>query len=51
MDKVKTYNGYVISIFYAGLTTYVIEKDGNELYYGWSVDDIIERFGFNPTEI
>ena len=41
---------YTVHTFYAGMTGYVVEKDGKEVYNGYSVDEIIERFGFNPNE-
>ena len=47
----KTYNGYTVRTFYAGIVGYVIEKDVKEVYFGYSVDEIIERFGFNPNRI
>lgn len=46
----KEINGYTVRTFYAGMTGYVIEKDGQEVYCGYSVDEIIDRFGFNPNE-
>lgn len=42
---------YTVRTFYAGMTGYVVEKNGVEVYNGFSVDEIIERFGFNPNEV
>ena len=47
----KEINGYTVTTFYAGMTCYVIKKDGQEVYCGCSVDEIINRFGFNPNEV
>lgn len=41
---------YTVSTYYAGMTGYVVEKDGVEVYNGFSVSEVIERFGFNPDE-
>lgn len=41
-------NGYVIDCWYQGVTTYRAEKDGVEVYYGWSLDELIRKIGFNP---
>lgn len=42
---------YTVETFYAGMTGYVVKKNGEEVYNGFSVDEIIERFGFNPNEV
>lgn len=42
---------YTVRTFYDGMTGYVVEKNGVEVYNGFSVDEIIERFGFNPNEV
>lgn len=42
---------YTVSTFYAGMTGYVVKKNGVEVYNGFSADEIIERFGFNPNEV
>lgn len=47
----KEFNGYQIFTSYQGMTAYLIKKDGKEVYFGFSVTEIIERFGFNPNEI
>lgn len=46
----KENNGYIVKTFYAGMTCYVVEKDGQVVYNGCSVSEIIELFGFNPNE-
>lgn len=46
----KTINGYEVITGYAGMTYYLIRKNGKEVYFGYSVDEIIERFGFNPDK-
>ena len=38
---------YEVYIGYAGMTYYVVYKDGKEVYYGFSVDEIVERFGIH----
>lgn len=47
----KQVNGYTVETFYAGMICYVVKKDGQEVYWGCSVSEIIKRFGFNPDEI
>lgn len=49
-DTMKEINGYTVKTFYAGMTGYSIWKDGKEVYFGYSVSEVIKRFGFNPNE-
>jgi len=49
MNK-KEIRGYVVRWFYQGMTTYVVEKDGEEVYVGFSPAEIEERFGIHPDE-
>ena len=44
-------NKYTVSTFYAGMTGYVVCKDGVEVYHGYSVDEIIDRFEIHPDEM
>lgn len=46
----KEFNGYVIRWWYEGFTCYHVEKDGVEVYHGFSVGDIIDIVGANPFE-
>ena len=34
-----------VHIGYAGMTYYVVYKDGTEVYYGFSESEILNRFG------
>ena len=34
-----------VHIGYAGMTYYVVYKDGAEVYYGFSESEILNRFG------
>ncbi len=45
MDK------YTLRTFYAGMTGYIVYKNGVEVYHGYSVDEIIDRFGIHPDEM
>lgn len=51
MDEVIRYKEYEIRTFYAGMSGYSITKDGVEVYNGFSTDEVIDRFGFNPYEV
>ena len=42
---------YTVHTFYAGMTGYVIYLDGVEVYHGYSVSEIIDRFGVHPNDI
>lgn len=42
---------YKVHTFYAGMTGYIVYKDGIEVYFGYSPDEIIERFGVHPDEM
>ena len=46
-------NGHVYEVksFYQGMSAYVVTCDGEEVYYGFSPSEIMERFGFNPNEL
>lgn len=43
-------NGYTIKMLYAGGNVFIAEKDGDEVYFGYSVDGLIDAIGFNPYE-
>lgn len=47
----KKINNYVVESFYCGMTQYVVSKNGIELYNGFSLNEIIERFGFNIDDL
>lgn len=51
MNKVTQRDNYAVSTFYAGMTGYVVYKNGAEVYHGYSVDEIIERFGIHPDDM
>lgn len=38
---------FTIHIGYAGMTYYVVYKDGKEAYNGFSEAEIVERFGIS----
>lgn len=44
--NMKKVGKYQVSWFYAGIVTYIVrDEQGTELYYGWSTQDILDRFG------
>lgn len=42
---------YKVHTFYAGMTGYVVYKDGVEVYHGYSADEIANRFGVHPNDM
>ena len=42
---------YKIHTFYAGMTGYVVYKDGVEVYHGYSSDEIIRMFRVHPDDM
>ena len=42
---------YEVYIGYAGMTYYVVYRDGKEVYYGFSEDEIIELFGISVYDM
>ena len=44
-------NGFKISCFYAGIDTYVIEKDGKEIATCWALSDVLRVTGLTVEEI
>ena len=48
MADVIEKGGYIIESWYEGMTAYHAEKDGVEVYHGYSLDELIKRIGFNP---
>lgn len=42
---------YEVYIFYAGITNYVVYKDGKEVYFGWSADEIHREFGVSVDDM
>lgn len=51
LAKVEYYNEYEIHFWYAGMEGCTILKNGVEVYHGFSADEVLERFGFNPWEV
>lgn len=51
LAKVEYYNEYEIHFWYAGMDGCTILKNGVEVYHGFSADEVLERFGFNPWEV
>lgn len=50
-SDVKTeYHVYTYRTFYQGMTGYVVEEDGKEVYCGFSATEIIDQFGFDPSD-
>lgn len=43
LERALNSRGYTITTYYEGMTCYHVEKDGKEIYHGFSVDEIIER--------
>jgi len=43
-------NGFEIERWYEGIDAYRIEKDGEEVYHGWDIGDVIRIVGCNPFE-
>ena len=41
-------NGYKIKSVYQGVMTYVVYKDGQEVYCCWSMTQLQEFLGFDP---
>ena len=48
MADVIENGGYKIESWYEGVVAYRAEKDGVEVYHGWSLDELIKKIGFNP---
>lgn len=44
-------NNYEIKITYAGINQYQVFKDGKEVYFGWSCDEILKKFGVHPYDM
>lgn len=42
---------FTVHIGYAGMTYYVVYKDGKEVYYGFSEAEIVERFGVSVDDM
>ena len=42
---------YTIKITYAGINQYQVFKDGKEVYFGWSCDEILKNFGVHPYDM
>lgn len=42
---------YKVHTFYAGMTGYVVYKNGVEVYHGYSADEILNRFGIHPDDM
>ena len=42
---------YEVHIGYAGITYYVVYKNGKEVYYGFSEEEIAKRFGTSVDEM
>lgn len=42
---------YEVHIGYAGITYYVVYKNGKEVYYGFSEAEIVKRFGTSVDEM
>ena len=43
---------YKVHIGYAGINYYVVyDQEGDELYYGFSEDEIVERLGVSVDEM
>lgn len=36
---------FEVHVGYSGMTYYVVYKDGEEVYYGFSESEILDRFG------
>lgn len=42
----KKVGNYIVSWYYAGIVTYIVHDEyGNEVYYGWNSQDILDKFG------
>lgn len=35
-----TINGYTIKSIYQGIDTFIVEKDGEQVYFGWNWGDV-----------
>lgn len=42
---------YEVNITYAGINQYQVFKDGKEVYFGWSCDEILKEFGVHPNDM
>lgn len=42
---------YEVHIFYQGIDTYVVYKDGEEIYFGWSPDEIHKLTGVHVDDM
>ena len=42
---------YEVNITYAGIDQYQVFKDGKEVYFGWSCDEILKKFGVHPNDM
>lgn len=40
-----------VYIGYAGIPFYVVFKEGEEVYYGWSEDEVFNRFGVRVDDM
>lgn len=51
MEKRTQRDKFTVHTFYAGMTGYVVFQNGTEVYHGYSVDEIIDRFGIHPDDM
>ena len=42
--------GYDINVIYQGINTYIVEKDGEQVYFGWDWGDVLRITGVTWDE-
>ena len=51
MGKRTQRDKFTVHTFYAGMTGYVVFKNGIEVYHGYSATEILDRFGIHPDDM
>ena len=51
VEKRTQRDDFTVHTFYAGMTGYVVYKNGAEVYHGFSADEILARFGIHPDDM
>ena len=51
VEKRTQRDNFTVHTFYAGMTGYVVYKNGAEVYHGFSADEILARFGIHPDDM